>query len=125
MDRVLKAGGVLRIENPPAAVRAAYRRALASIPLDEVPEGKRLIYRGRDRSHLVIELIDKPDPGPPPPAPIPIPHTADLGLPLLAHLAAHPQLLDVSEKTRDRALRLVAGWSGWGDQWVGVAHVVK
>ena len=107
IDRVLKAGGVLLIENPPATVRTAYRRALASIPSDEVPEGKRLTYRGRDRGDLVIELIDKPDPGPPAPAPIPVPDTVDPGLPLLAHLAANPQLLDVSEKTRDRALRLV------------------
>ncbi|CAI7979121.1 hypothetical protein FRAHR75_580023 [Frankia sp. Hr75.2] len=51
----------------------------------------------------MIELVDKPDQGPPPP----IPNTAGLGLPLLAHLAAHPRLLDVSERTRDRAMQLV------------------
>jgi hypothetical protein len=107
MDRLLEAGGLLRIKNPDAAVRTAYRRAIASIAADDVPEGKRITYRGRDRGDLVIELVDKPDPGPSPPAPIQVPKAVNLDLPLLAHLAANPQLLDVSDGMRDRALRLV------------------
>lgn len=107
VDQVLEAGGVLRVENPDEALRAAYRRALTSIPPYEIPEGKKVTYRGRNRGDLVIELVDKPDQGPPLPPPIPVPNTVDLALPLLAHLAAHPHLLDVSERTRDRAMRLV------------------
>jgi hypothetical protein len=37
--------GVLRIENPDETVRAAYRRALTSIPPDEIPEGSGLPIR--------------------------------------------------------------------------------
>ena len=101
---------VLRITEPDAATRAGYRRALAAIPADLVPRGRRVTHTGRDKGDLVIRLVEQPDPGPTDPE-VPLPDVADPGHPVISWLTRHPQHLNTSEASRDRALRIIAGLS--------------
>lgn len=58
LDRVEAAGGTLRVEQPSAELRAAYRRAISrAISQAEVPTGTVLRHSGRDANDLVIRLV--------------------------------------------------------------------
>jgi hypothetical protein len=107
VDRVLSAGGTLRIHDPRPAERAVYRRALAAVAPEMLPEGKRVKHQGRDRGDLVIQLADRAEDQVLPRRPVPVPEALDPDLPVIRHLAAHPGLLDVSGASRDRALLLI------------------
>ncbi|MGL5826019.1 MAG: hypothetical protein ACRCYU_14590, partial [Nocardioides sp.] len=107
LEQIQEHGGLVRVEDPPAGLRAAYRRALTAIPGGEVPAGKRVTFRGRDRGDLVIELVDRPTESLPELPLVPIPEAPDLGSEVIGHLAARPELMGVFESSRDRALRLV------------------
>ncbi len=57
LDLLERRGGVVRVSDPPEAVRAAWRRLLHACKLGgHVPEGWHLRHRGRDAGDLVIEL---------------------------------------------------------------------
>lgn len=100
----------LRIREPDGPTRAGYRRALAAVPVEVLPAGKRVTHTGRDHGDLVIRLVDRPDPVPVDPA-VPLPDSADPKLPTIKWLAHHPGQLKVADVSRDRALRITAGLS--------------
>lgn len=107
VDRLVSAGGTLRIPDPPPAERAAYRRALAAVAPEMLPEGKRVKHQGRNDGDLVIQLADQAEDRSLPRRPVPLPESLDPDLPVIRHLAAHPGLLDVSQASRARALLLI------------------
>lgn len=101
-------GHVITIPDPDRAFRAAYRRALAALPRDLVPTNKHVTFTGRDKGDMVIRLVEdasrvEPDPT------VTVPSELDLNLPLVSWLVRHPEVMDVSEACRDRALRIVQG----------------
>lgn len=98
----------LRVPDPDDATRAGYRRALASIPRDLVPTGKRVTHTGRDRGDLVIRLIVIPDPVTPDPF-VTVHSTFDPSNPLVAWLNDHPEHLQVADTSRPRALAIIQG----------------
>ncbi len=60
---VLKAGGLLRITDPPQEVRARYRRGIdAARRLNCVPEGQHLRHTGRAEGDLAVGLFDDVNP---------------------------------------------------------------
>lgn len=101
-------GQTLRIGEPDAETRAGYRRALAAIPAELIPTGKRVTHTGRDKGDLVIRLVDLPEPVAPGPE-VPVPETADPEHSLVNWLARNPEHLNVAEPSRDRALRIIQG----------------
>jgi hypothetical protein len=107
VDRIASAGGTLTISDPPPAERAAYRRALATVTPESLPEGKGIKHQGRDRGDLTIQLVDRPEDQARQRRPVPVPEALHPDLPLIRHLAAHPGLLEVSEASRNRALLLI------------------
>jgi hypothetical protein len=107
-DLVSAEGQMLTIPDPGSALRAGYRRALAAVSDDIVPTGKRVTYSGRNHGDLTIRLVDagsavEPDPE------VKVPDELDPEHPLVAWLVQHPKLVDVSDESRDRALRVVQG----------------
>lgn len=82
---------------------------MASIPRDTIPAGQQVTFTGRDRGDLVIRLTAVAPPLPDPEPPIPIPRTLDHDDALIRHLVGHPELLRVSEASRERALLIVQG----------------
>lgn len=106
LNQLIESGDRLTVENPASDVRAAYRRALAALPREEVPAGKRVTFTGRDKGDLVITLTDNPAPPEPDPV-IPVPDHVNPKNPLIAHLIQHPELMPVAAASHDRALRLV------------------
>lgn len=48
----------LRIREPDGRTRAGYPRALAAVPAELLPAGKRVTHTGRDQGDLVIRLLD-------------------------------------------------------------------
>lgn len=99
-------GHVITIPDPDRARRAAYRRALAALPRDLVPTNKHVTFTGRDRGDLTIRLVEDASPVEPAPT-VTVPSELDLNLPLVSWLVRHPEVMDVSEECRDRALRIV------------------
>ena len=74
-----KAGGTLRIPNPPKGTRRAYRRVIHVLLNGDLlrPE-RRLRYSGRDRGDLVITIEEADAEPPPKPTPRPILVPSDL-----------------------------------------------
>lgn len=107
LDQLATGDGQLRVPDPSPELRAAYRRAIAATAIGQLPEGKRLRHRGRDRGDLVIELTDSADISNEPPLPIPIPDACDPDMPIIQFMQEHPDALPVSVNSRGRALRLV------------------
>lgn len=107
-DLVGASDHVLRVADPDEATRAGYRRALAVIPVDLVPTGKRVTHTGRDRGDLVIRLIDIPEPVTPDLL-VAVPSSFDPGNPLVAWLIDHPEHLKVADTSRPRALAIIQG----------------
>lgn len=119
LHRVQDADGVLRVEDPDAALRAAYRRALsAAITSGAVPQAYRLRHTGRDHGDLVIRLVKaEDDPGRPEPLPpIRIPDTLEK---VDAQVTAVCEGVAVSTEQRPRALRIVQGIA---DEAIGRGH---
>lgn len=101
------AGGTLTVENPSESLRAAYRRAISrAITSAAVPDGFVLRHSGRDRGPLRIRLVPRSQIPPPLPA-VPVPQILSDDSELVRMLQTHPQVLDVSERTRSRALLIV------------------
>ncbi|WP_152231841.1 hypothetical protein [Georgenia ruanii] len=76
IQQVQDAGGTLRVSDPDATVRAAFRRAISlALTSGAVPDGFALKHTGRDRGDLVIRLIPLRDlpTARPRPEPIPVP----------------------------------------------------
>lgn len=100
--------GVLTVPDPPAAVRASYRRAISRLIADGgVPEARVLRHTGRDRGDQVIRLLAREDNDEreQKPAPIPVPDSLVSAHPVVRALHdGHPELLDVTEPSRPRAL---------------------
>lgn len=107
MQAVTDASGTLTVEDPPEPVRAAYRRAISrAITGGSVPDGFVLRHSGRDRGTLRIRLVPKSQLAPSAaslPA-IPVSQVLTGTCELVRALQTQPQLLDVSEQTRPRAL---------------------
>lgn len=99
-------GGSFTVLGPTARLRAAYRRALVAITAADLPPGKRVTYRGRDRGDLVISLADTlgDDAGP---ASVPVPDVLDPSIPAIRALQRQPRALAVSDTVRERALLVV------------------
>lgn len=98
--------GELRVDAPRREVRAAYRRALAAIAREQVPEGKRVTHTGRDKGDLVIRLVDadvvrRPD------EPVALPTVVDDAHEVVRHLRQNIGGLDIAEASRQRVLLLV------------------
>ncbi|GAA2341130.1 hypothetical protein [Dactylosporangium salmoneum] len=115
----LQAEGTVRVPDPPAPARAAWRRTIfAAMQRRLVPDGHRLRHRGRDRGDLVIEL--QPAAAAAAPVPdrptVPVPAEADPTHPLVRALQADPAALAVSPEARARALRLLQALAGAADQ---------
>ncbi|WP_397519373.1 hypothetical protein [Rhodococcus pyridinivorans] len=106
LDALDAGGGLFTVPDPAPPLRAAYRRALAAITAADLPPGKRVTYRGRDRGDLVISLADEPadDAGP---APVPVPDVLDPSIPAIPALKRRPGALAVSAASRERALLIV------------------
>lgn len=100
------ADGVLTVQNPPAHVRAAYRRALAGVTREDLPSGQRITFTGRDRGDMVVRLTSTPR-RTDPPANVPVPPHVDEAHPVTRVLRQRPDALHVSDESRDRALRLL------------------
>lgn len=101
-------GQVITVPDPARPLRAAYRRALAALPKDLVPTNKRVTFSGRDRGDLTIRLVDEAVPAAPDPA-VTVPSELDSSQSLIAWLVRHPEVMDVSDTSRDRALRVIQG----------------
>ncbi len=101
-------GSVFRVANPDDATRAGYRRAIAAITPEMLPEGKRVSYSGRDQGDLVIRLVEAPEPVDLGPAVV-VPDHLDIDRPLVKWLAANPHALDVAPDSLERALRIIQG----------------
>ncbi|GAB3769224.1 hypothetical protein [Microlunatus parietis] len=106
IDQLLEADGVLVVQDPDDQTRASYRSALARTSVDDLPDGKRLTYSGRNSGNLVIRLVDR-QPQVEPDPPIAVPTSIDLSQPTIRHLVQHPNLIEVSSATRDRALLIM------------------
>lgn len=101
--------GTLTVPDPRGAIRGAYRSAMSrAVTEGLVPEGYGLRHTGRDRGDLVIRLVRLADePGRPEPLPsIPVPEDLQVRHDAVAALRDAPQLLQVSDDARERALRI-------------------
>lgn len=104
LQDLTEAGGTLTVEDPSESVRSAYRRAISRAITDgAVPDGFVLRHSGRDRGRLRIRLVPRSHIPPSLPA-VPVPHRLSDSSELVRMLQRQPQLLDVSEHTRLRAL---------------------
>lgn len=107
LQRVRDAPGRrLVIPAPPRLERAGYLRVIAAITRDLLADAERLTYQGRDKGDLVIALVDRPDPGPAMPH-VSLPTEIDTENAAVRHLLDQPDQLEVSDATRDRALRII------------------
>lgn len=106
LDALDAGGGRFTVPDPAPPLRAAYRRALVAITAADLPPGKRVTYRGRDRGDLVISLAhtlgDDADP-----APVPVPDVLDPSIPAIRALQHQPRALEVSAAVQERALLTV------------------
>ncbi len=107
LQRLAESDGHVTIEDPPVELRAAYRRAISrAITTGSLPDGFVLRHRGRDKGPLVIRLVpesespSKPEPVPP----VPIPAEPSTEHEVVRALVHDPELLDVSDQARPRAL---------------------
>jgi hypothetical protein len=58
IQRLVDAGGSLRVPDPEPAVRAAWRRTIHAVANGgKLPEGTRLWHTGRDKGDLVVRLV--------------------------------------------------------------------
>ena len=112
MIEQLQRRGRLCVLDPPAPVRAAWRRAIfAAMQRQLVPDGYQLRHHGRDRGDLVIELqrINPAVQVAPRRLPVTVPDNLDSDDPLVRALQARPAFVLMSPDVRLRALRLVQG----------------
>jgi hypothetical protein len=92
-------GGSLRIPNPSAEVRAAWRRAIHGLSVDGgLPPDNRLRHAGRDQGDMVIHLV--------PVDPAPVPRSSVAVPPRLSR--PHPMI--VATQANMRTLRIFAGF---------------
>lgn len=111
----LQSDGPVTVPDPPAAVRAVYRRAInRAITEGLVPDGYGLRHTGRDRGDLVIRLARLEDAPPRPQTlpPIPVPETLEACHDAVAALRDSTGLLDVSAAARSRALLIAKAIAG-------------
>ena len=101
----------ITLADPDARTRTAWLSALHNInQRDDVPDGHHVRHRGRNRGDLVIELIAGAHPSEKyrtRPV-VPIPEQSEAEHRLAAQLRQANGLPDISEQSRERALRLVA-----------------
>lgn len=111
VERVRRAEGVLRVEDPDPGWRAAYRRAIhTAITTGAVPEGYRLRHTGRDRGDLLVRLVpaEQASARRAPLPSVPIPDSVDEGDELLGQVETAGGLA-VSAEQRPRALGIIRG----------------
>lgn len=101
--------GTVTVPDPPGVSRGAYRSAMSrAVTEGLMPEGFGLRHSGRDRGDLVIRLVRLTnEPGRPEPLPsISVPADLRACHEAVAALQNAPQLLQVSDDARERALRI-------------------
>lgn len=107
-------GGVLVIPDPAQGLRSSYRRAISKAIVEgAVPENSLLRHTGRDRGDLVVSLISRADAGQRyvKPQRIPLPAVLDETVHDTVRILQHerPELIDVSDDLRARALLVLQG----------------
>lgn len=107
IDELTNHGGALTVTNPPAQVRASYRRAIWEVREDGlVPDGQRLRYTGRDRGDLRVWLAPSGEEPMQAPALPPVPVPQRLVKPDQAVIATRDAL---KQRVRDEHGRLHPG----------------
>ena len=103
---VLQAHGLVNVKNHGSGWTATVTEAGRAVLADGL-SAQPTRDQGSDRGHFVVQLVDWTEDQAPQRRPVPVPGALRLDLPVVRHLAAHPDLLDISETSRHRALLLI------------------